>query len=45
MERTLEWYRMLTVRVLRRIGSDWPVDRITAELRVWLPELREDARA
>jgi len=41
-ERTLEWYRMITVRVVRRFGSDRPVDRISAaELRVWLLELRE----
>jgi integrase len=41
-ERTLEWYRMITGRAVRRFGSDRPVDRIpAAELRVWLLELRE----
>jgi site-specific recombinase XerD len=40
--RTLEWYRMITGRAVRRFGSDRPVDRISAaELRVWLLELRE----
>src|SRR5919106_3398820 len=41
-DRTLEWYRMITVRGVRRFGSDRPVDRISAaELRAWLLELRE----
>lgn len=40
--RTLEWYRMITGRAVRRFESDRPVDRISAaELRVWLLELRE----
>lgn len=40
--RTLEWYRMITGRAVRRFGHDRPVDRIAAaELRVWLLELRE----
>ena len=34
-ERTLEWYRMITGRAVRRFGSDRPVDRISAaELRL-----------
>jgi site-specific recombinase XerD len=41
-ERTLEWYRMITGRAVRRLGHDRPVDRIhAAELRAWLLELRE----
>jgi site-specific recombinase XerD len=41
-DRTLEWYRMITVRVVRRFGSDRPVDRLSAaELRAWLLKLRE----
>jgi hypothetical protein len=41
-ERRLGWYRMITVRAVRRFGSARPVDRISAaELRVWLLELRE----
>jgi hypothetical protein len=40
--RTLEWYRMITGRAVRRFGSDRPVDRLSAaELRAWLLELRE----
>jgi site-specific recombinase XerD len=40
--RTLEWYRMITGRAVRRFGHDRSVDRIpAAELRVWLLELRE----
>jgi hypothetical protein len=43
--RTLEWYRMITGRAVRRFGSDRPVDRLTAaELRAWLLELRESPR-
>jgi site-specific recombinase XerD len=39
--RTLEWYRMITGRAVRRFGADRPVDRIgAAELRAWLLELR-----
>ncbi len=41
-ERTVEWYRMITGRAVRRFGSARPVDRMTAaELRAWLLELRE----
>lgn len=41
-DRTIEWYRMITSRAVRRFGSDRPVDRIpAADLRVWLLELRE----
>jgi len=35
--RTLEWYRMITGRAVRRFGHERPVDRIAAaELRTWL---------
>lgn len=41
-DRTLEWYRMITGRAVRRFRHDRPVDRIpAAELRVWLLELRQ----
>lgn len=40
--RTLEWYRMIVGRAVRRFGADRPVDRVSAaELRVWLLELRD----
>ncbi len=39
--RTLEWYRMITGRAVRRFGPDRPLDRLSAaELRAWLLELR-----
>ena len=39
--RTVEWYRMILVRAVRRFGDPRPVDAITAaELRAWLLELR-----
>ncbi|MBA3778989.1 MAG: tyrosine-type recombinase/integrase [Chloroflexi bacterium] len=39
--RTVEWYRMITVRCVRRFGEARPVDAISAaELRAWLLELR-----
>jgi hypothetical protein len=39
--RTLEWYRMITDRAVRRFCAERPVDRIgAAELRAWLLELR-----
>jgi hypothetical protein len=39
--RTLEWYRMITGRAVRRFGTERPVDRVGAtELRAWLLELR-----
>jgi integrase len=39
--RTVEWYRMITVRCVRRFGEGRPLDSITAaELRAWLLELR-----
>jgi len=35
--RTVEWYRMIVVRAVRRFGDPRPVDAITAaELRAWL---------
>jgi site-specific recombinase XerD len=44
--RTLEWYRMITGRAVRRFDADRPVDRMGApELRVWLLELRETLSA
>jgi integrase len=39
--RTVEWYRMITVRCVRRFGEARPLDSIGApELRAWLLELR-----
>jgi site-specific recombinase XerD len=39
--RTLEWYRMIAGRGVRRFGAERPVDRIGApELRAWLLDLR-----
>lgn len=39
--RTVEWYRMITVRCVRRFGEAWPVDSVAAAvLRAWLLELR-----
>ena len=39
--RTVEWYRMILVRAVRRFGEGRPVDAIpAAELRAWLLELR-----
>ena len=39
--RTVEWYRMITVRCVRRFGEARPLDSIgAAELRAWLLELR-----
>jgi hypothetical protein len=39
--RTVEWYRMILIRAVRRFGDPRPVDAITAaELRAWLLELR-----
>src|SRR5258707_12679162 len=39
--KTLEWYRMILVRAVRRFGDPRPVDAITAGgLRAWLLELR-----
>jgi site-specific recombinase XerD len=39
--RTVEWYRMILVRAVRRFGEERPVDAIpAAELRAWLLELR-----
>ena len=39
--RTVEWYRMILVRAVRRFGEARPVDAIpAAELRAWLLELR-----
>jgi integrase len=38
---TVEWYRMIVGRAVRRFGSERPVDRVgAAELRAWLLELR-----
>jgi len=40
--RTLEWYRYINGRAVRRFGPDRPLDRVGAsELRAWLLELRE----
>ena len=40
--RTIEWYRYINGRAVRRFGADRPLDRVGApELRVWLLELRE----
>jgi integrase/recombinase XerC len=40
--RTVEWYRMILVRAVRRFGAARPVDAIpAAELRAWTLELRE----
>jgi len=39
--RTLEWYRMIVGRAVRRFGEARPVDAVpAAELRAWLLELR-----
>jgi site-specific recombinase XerD len=39
--RTVEWYRMILIRAVRRFGAARPVDAIpAAELRAWLLELR-----
>ena len=39
--RTLEWYRMILIRAVRRFGEARPVDAVpAAELRAWLLELR-----
>jgi hypothetical protein len=39
--RTIEWYRMITVRLVRALGPDRSVDGLDpAELRAWLVELR-----
>jgi hypothetical protein len=39
--RTVEWYRMILIRAVRRFGDQRPIDAITAaELRAWLLELR-----
>jgi hypothetical protein len=39
--RTVEWYRMILIRAVRRFGDPRPVDAITAaELRTWLLEPR-----
>lgn len=39
--RTIEWYRMITVRLVRALGPDRSVDGLDpAELRVWLVDLR-----
>ena len=39
--RTVDWYRMITDRAVRRFGAGRPVDAIgAAELRAWLFELR-----
>ena len=39
--RTVEWYRMILIRAVRRFGDPQPVDAITAaDLRAWLLELR-----
>jgi site-specific recombinase XerD len=39
--RTVEWYRMILVRAVRRFGAARPVDAVpAAELRAWLLELR-----
>jgi hypothetical protein len=39
--RTVEWYRMILVRAVRRFGEARPVDAIpAAELRAWLLDLR-----
>ena len=38
---TIEWYRMITVRLVRALGPDRSVDGLDpAELRAWLVELR-----
>ncbi len=35
--RTIEWYRMINGRAVRRFGPDRPLDRVGApELRAWL---------
>jgi len=40
--RTIEWYRYINGRAVRRFGADRPLDRVGApELRAWLLELRE----
>ena len=39
--RTVEWYRMIVIRAVRRFGEARPVDAVpAAELRAWLLELR-----
>lgn len=39
--RTLEWYRMITTRLVRALGAERAVDGLNpAELRAWLVELR-----
>src|SRR4051794_19436182 len=39
--RTIEWYRMILVRLVRSTGPDRLVDGLDpAELRAWLVELR-----
>ena len=44
--RTVEWYRMILIRAVRRFGDPRPVDAITAaELRAWLLELRSWRRS
>ncbi len=40
--RTIEWYRMITVRLVRSLGAERAVDGLDpAELRAWLVELRK----
>ena len=40
--RTIEWYRMITGRAVRRFGPERPLDGVGApELRDWLLERRE----
>jgi site-specific recombinase XerD len=39
--RTIEWYRMITTRLVRALGAERAVDGLDpAELRAWLVELR-----
>jgi hypothetical protein len=39
--RTVEWYRMILIRAVRRFGEARPVDTVpAAQLRAWLLELR-----
>ena len=40
--RTVEWYRMINGRAVRRFGAERPLDGVVAaELRAWLLELRQ----
>jgi hypothetical protein len=40
--RTVEWYRMINGRAVRRFGAERPLDGVgAAELRAWLLELRQ----